>query len=57
MSFGPASLQTQFAVVAVENATTSVELDMRAPVMYNDQNVQSLTIQLMPFEVFQVISI
>lgn len=57
MSFSPATLATQFAVVAVSNGITDVALNMPAEVEYLGRNQTELNVKLKQYQVFQVYNI
>lgn len=55
VSFSPATYQTQFAVIALEDATT-VEFNLKAAVVYEMRTYRSseLSVTLSQYELFQV---
>ncbi|XP_067945010.1 uncharacterized protein [Watersipora subatra] len=54
-SFSPATIQTQFAVVAVMNGTTNVIIALKAPITWDDNEVQVVNVDLHRNEVFQLL--
>ncbi|XP_067945012.1 uncharacterized protein [Watersipora subatra] len=53
VSYSPATIQTQFAVVAVMNGTTNVIIAPKAPITWDDNEVQDVNVDLHRYEVFQ----
>ena len=55
VSFGPATLQTQFAVLACDGpGVTTVNMDFTAPIVYREVTENALTLTLDYLDVFQV---
>jgi len=54
ISFGPATIQTQFAVLACDGpGVTTVTMDFTAPVVYREVTENSITLTLRYLDVFQ----
>ena len=55
VSFGPATIQTQFAVLACDGpGVTTVNMDFTAPIVYREVTENALTLTLDYLDVFQV---
>lgn len=47
-------MQTQFAVIAVKDGITNVDMNLKATILYQENDVDSLNVDLEKFQVFQV---